>query len=164
MLENSEINEIEERAKAASPGPWNIGFNGSMRSGWAIQRAGTASPILHLDADKNIALDIENHSLDGTLDFIQNSREDVPLLIQTIRELKAAEVPPEAQSLAAEQELQLTVAKLASQVERLKAVLYFYAHPDTYRQKPADPEGKAPEWIGTDLGARARKAFEPEPV
>ena len=162
MLDDTEITEIKERADAASPGPWNIGFNGSMRSGWAIQRAGTSSPILHLDPDRNIALDIENHSLDGTLDFIQNAREDIPRLIQTIEELKAAQGPQTAGALAADVELQLTVAKQATQIERLRAVLYFYALPDSYRQKPADAEGKNTDWIGTDMGARARKAFEPE--
>lgn len=159
MMTDAEIIEIEERVKAASPGPWNIGFNGSMRSGWAIQTAGTASVVINLEPEKNVALDMESHQVDGNLDFIQHSREDIPRLIEAVRELKAGGQPDS--DFDAATELQLMVAKLAEQVERLKATLYFYAHPDTYRNKPADADGNVPEWIGTDLGKRARTFFEP---
>ncbi len=159
MLEDFEIQQILDRAEQATPGPWTIGFDKSMRSGWAVLKAGTATTVVHLDPTKNIDLDIESHRVDANLDFIQNAREDVPKLVETIRELKAAGGAAELHGIDAE--LQLTVAKLANEVETLRKALYFYAHPETYKQKPADAEGKVPDWIGTDLGARARRFFVP---
>ncbi len=164
MMNDRYLREIEERVKAASPGPWTVVFNGSMRSGWAIQTAGTASVVINLEPEKNVALDMESHQVDGNLDFIQNSREDIAQLIEMVRASKAEKLvlaEDEGAFLAAT-ELQLTVAKLAEQVEKLKAALYFYAHPDTYKNKPADAEGNVPEWIGTDLGRRARAFFDAE--
>lgn len=156
MLEDFEIQQILERAELATPGPWTVGFDKSMRSGWAVLKAGTATTVINLDPEKNIDLDIESHRVDANLDFIQNAREDVPKLVETIRELKAG---GNVEPIPFDAETQIAVARLASEVERLKQALYFYAHPDTYKQKPPDAEGKVPEWIGTDLGARARTFF-----
>jgi len=156
MLEDYEVQQILDRAEQATPGPWTIGFDKSMRSAWAVLKAGTATTVVHLDPDKNVDLDIESHRVDANLDFIQNAREDVPKLVETIRELKAS---GHGEPVPFDAELQIAVARLASEVERLKQILYFYAHPETYKQKPPDEAGRVPDWIGTDLGARARVVF-----
>lgn len=161
MMTEEELKEIEDRLQAASPGPWTVGFNGSMRSGWAIQRAGTASVVINLEPEKNISLDMESHQVDGNLDFIQHSREDVERLVGEVRELKKAGGSASETGFGDSTELQLTVARLADQVEKMRAALYFYAHPETYKNKQADADGQVPEWIGTDLGRRARTFFTP---
>ena len=88
VITDAELKEIEDRLAAASLGPWTVGFNGSMRSGWAIQRAGTSSVVINLDPEKNTSLDMESHQVDGNLDFIQNSREDMARLVEMVKALK----------------------------------------------------------------------------
>lgn len=129
MLTPDELKQIEQRESEASPGPWTVGFNTSMKAAWAIQRAGTTTPIVHCDSEKNTDLHELTHQVESDLEFLANSREDIKVLLAEIKTVRA-------------------------RLEESRDVLNFYASPSNYRP-PAPGTEKA--WVGNDLGNRARE-------
>lgn len=158
MLTDEQIAEIAERVTHATPGPWSIGFNGAMRSAWAVQRAGSSSPILHLDSQKNVDLDHASHTVDGDLDFIQHARTDVEELLAEVKKLREAVATLEG-AASENERLEMALGTVSAQYERVRDALEFYASPSTYRQ-PAPPPAEPVPWIGSDLGRRARAALD----
>ena len=158
-LTQEQLAEIEARANAATAAPWTIGFNGAMRSAWAILKAGTARTILNLEPEKNIELDELTHQVDSDLDFIQFARGDVDALLADIRARDAEVAPPDTSASSDLQETQVALIEIAQKCERLQTALEFYA--DIAHYRPPNPaEGEAPPlWIGNDLGRRAREAL-----
>lgn len=87
-ITDQELDEIEARVKAASPGPWMK--NGKTSAGWRID-----------DADPNrtgMVFFLTPTAIvprDANADFIAAARDDVPLLVEEVRRLrKALEVKP----------------------------------------------------------------------
>jgi chromosome segregation ATPase len=162
MLTDAELTEIEQRLRAATPAPWTIGFNGAMRSAWAIVRAGSSQTILHLEPTKNIDLDESSHRVDADLDLVQYAPADIQRLLDEVRELRAqtGEITTEDSVLTGDlQETQVALMQLAEKNERLQSALEFYADLANYRPPKPMPGETPPLWIGTDLGRRAREAL-----
>jgi len=157
MLSEDDIQQIEARVQAATPGPWTIGFNGAMRSGWAIIKAGSSRTVLHLDPAKNIDLDEATHQVDADLDFVQFARSDIETLLAEVKKQQAPSTDtPETTGL---QDAQLALMEIAQRCERLQQALEFYAELNHYRPPRPPPGEPAPLWIGNDLGRRAREAL-----
>lgn len=160
MLSENELQQIEARLQAASPGPWTIGFNGSMRSGWAVLRAGTSATVFHLEPLKNVELDEATHQVDSDLDLVQFARTDLEMLLGEVKRLRAASSSTEGAPQAADmQEAQLALMEIAQRCERLQHALEFYADLGNYRPPKPPPGETPPLWIGNDLGRRAREAL-----
>ena len=81
MLTESELIEIENRLNKSQNGPWKAFIEGrDHESGSSFIRTGT---------EKNRQVDIE--MIGATIadyDFIANSKQDIPKLVNEIRELK----------------------------------------------------------------------------
>ena len=162
MLTDEQLAEIRDRAERATPGPWTLVYEKSLRLSSAMVKAGTNRTLFNLDPDKNRDLDEATHMVEDDLDFIQNARADVTALLEVIQELQARvqDVDTAEENL---RDLQSSLATVASQNERMRAMLEFYAWPGTYRQP--DPAAEPRAWIGNDLGRRARYVLGiPEPT
>lgn len=80
MMTEQDLQEIEERANAATPGPWEF----SIGEAWTVYRDNTyteAIAILPSGADGNHA---RNNAM-----FTARARADVPALIAEVRSLRA---------------------------------------------------------------------------
>lgn len=160
MLSDEQIQEIETRLQAATPGPWTVGFNGAMRSGWAVMRANTSRTIFHLDPLKNVDLDEATHQVDADLDLVQYSRTDLEVLLAEVKSLRSSSTKTESDAISPDlQEAQLALMEIAQRCERLQNALEFYADLNNFRP-PKPPPGEAPPlWVGNDLGRKAREAL-----
>lgn len=128
MADDDTLRQIATRLGQATPGPWTIGFNKSLRSAWAVQKAETARVVLHLDPDKNIDLDTLTHQVEADLEFIQNAPSDIETLLLAVGTLKS-EVEAGQGAKQDLMDLQTTFQQLASNYERLFLALRWYADP-----------------------------------
>lgn len=128
MLDDETLRQIATRLEQATPGPWTIGFNKSLRSAWAIQKAETARVVVHLDPEKNIDLDTLTHQVEGDLEFIQNAPADIETLLLEVQALRK-EVEAGQGAKQDLTDLQATFQQLASNYERLFLALRWYAEP-----------------------------------
>lgn len=158
-MTDDEQRAIEGRLRQASPGPWTLGYDKSLRAAWAIQVGGSTKVIVNLDPQKNISLDEATHQVENDLDFLQNVRTDLESLLVWAGELreKASDSQAGQEDM---QELQAQFMSLAQRYEQLHLTLQFYAHPQRH-DPPAEPDTS---WVGNDRGQRARRALGwPEP-
>jgi hypothetical protein len=81
-LTPQQLDEIEQRANAATPGPWTT-------DGWEIyQGGGSSAPDLMAWAGETCRADDYDGSRNDA-DFIAHARTDVPALLAEIRRLRA---------------------------------------------------------------------------
>jgi hypothetical protein len=82
MLDETALNEIRGRADAASPGPWKAFVEGrdhqSGSSFIMVGSAGTRGSDMELTG-----------ATPSDYDFIAHARQDVPLLVDEVRRLRA---------------------------------------------------------------------------
>jgi hypothetical protein len=79
-----DLDAIEARAKAATPGPWSYRKNRYRENSWVISRdapAGRSMRVIHYVNDPE---DDQEH-VDGV--FVAHAREDIPALIAQLRRL-----------------------------------------------------------------------------
>lgn len=76
-MTEQEIREIEEREKAATPGPWRAVWTGNT----------VKSHRVYAEWTGNIACGISPKT--GNADFIAHAREDVPRLLDEVKRLQA---------------------------------------------------------------------------
>ena len=82
MITDKELDEIEFRANSAQPGPWKAFIEDR-------DHESGSSFIMTGEEGKSRGVDIELlGATDADYDFIANARQDIPRLIQEIRELK----------------------------------------------------------------------------
>lgn len=128
MIDDDTLRQIAARLQQATPGPWTIGFDKSLRSAWAVQKAETTRIVVHLDPDKNIDLDVVTNQVEPDLEFIQNAPADVELLLEEVRELRE-QVEADRQTKQDMSDLQATFQQMASNYERVYMALRWYADP-----------------------------------
>jgi hypothetical protein len=160
-LTDEELQEIEQRLETATPAPWTIGFNGAMRSAWAIMRAGSSQTVLHLEPQKNIDLDESTHRVDADLDLVQFAPSDIRRLLDEVRALRgesSERVPESSEAESDLREAQVALMEIAQRAERLQSALEFYADLNNFRPPKPEP-GETILWVGNDLGRRAREAL-----
>ena len=78
MIDEARLNEIEERAEDATPGPWVVGV--SIERSW-----GGAWPVMRLRDMMGIGEDELQAEASANALFVENAREDVPSLIAEVR-------------------------------------------------------------------------------
>lgn len=86
MIEENELKKIEERCKSSQSGPWKAYIEGRDHS--------SGSSFIMTGNESNRGEDIE--MLGATIedyDFIANSKQDIPILIDEIRRLKELLTP-----------------------------------------------------------------------
>lgn len=98
-MTEAELNEIEARERAATPGPWVCDKRSGCCAVYPASRE-SDSPGCHSDHDRNIAFSAKGAHYNGThwdmdaqrqLDFtfIAHARSDVPRLTAEVRRLRA---------------------------------------------------------------------------
>ena len=81
MISEEELKEIENRCNQAQPGPWKAYIEG--------RDCESGSSFIMTGQEENRGEDIEMFGASiADYDFIANSRQDIPRLINEIRELK----------------------------------------------------------------------------
>ena len=115
-MTDEELDEIEKRANAATPGPWYSGRDPSNDEiiydfdPWTDANACQIGEIRHIE----------------DIDFISHAREDVPSLIAEVRQLKAYSETLKASLTDMHIELgaaKQTIAQIDSELMQLKAKL-----------------------------------------
>jgi len=77
ILSDDELNHIQARADAATPGPWDARFDGERQGIFVAQKSVALFDIGHLRPSAPDS------------DFIAHAREDVPRLLAEVRRLRA---------------------------------------------------------------------------
>lgn len=84
-MTSDELDAIEARANAATPGPWNYGFLGDTRRPMVFYQFGQRA--LESLAGDVIICKGKHAGGDSNMDFIAHAREDIPALIAEVRRL-----------------------------------------------------------------------------
>ncbi len=82
MLDEKQLAEIRRRVEAASPGPWKASIEGRDHE--------SGSSIIIVGDGSSRRDDIElTGATPADYDFIAHARQDVPLLVEEVRRLRA---------------------------------------------------------------------------
>ena len=109
-MNEQELREIEARAEAATPGPWDIGHEAPPLY------AGNSCITAKIGERMAIIFEANhNFELDNSAAFIAHARQDVPALVEEVRRLNAENA-------------------------RLRAALCFYSNDSTYSMSIIDKD------------------------
>lgn len=84
-LTDEQVRAIRERAEAATPGPWRASFRASFDDYWIVEPPAWCTELLSVCVVG--APQSPNVLVDSV--FIANAREDIPALLDHIRDLEA---------------------------------------------------------------------------
>lgn len=146
IMTEQELQEIEERVKAATPGPWDLEIDGR-----------DAVLFVQMERPPNSNWKYVAQATSADYKFLAHARSDVPALVQMVRHLQAIADFRMSDYRARAEKAEAEVVKLRATLKTMIEVA-----DDVYSQSEHWYQWKYGDWFSEEL-AKARTLLGDEP-